>query len=480
MAHGKLLPLRLRLPRSCDRCHSLKERCERRPPNSATCVRCKRLELACAAERPVKKSGRRPQRPAEAASDAEAAKGVAQALARPILATTASTLLTAAAAPPPPQQRTATLDDDDADLLQLIDSINAIQDSFFGHFVLGPTWFRSHRQALLSSLCAAHELLRDAFLACFLLWPSQTDAFQAPSAVDVSRSYGRASAAVDKLRRIQVASAADASSCLALGMLLLTFAHRLGNESYHICAHVLGSVKPVLDADAALKPPPDYSFLSCIILTEMEGCLVRTAVPTLRLPPAVVGRLAADRYLGVCASLMPLLYDLCCVNSLMERGEPSDAAERLESVESAIRSWRPALPQDFPAPFTTKEACCMLCQAHAMQTAALLILHRLRYPFGSVDSPALALSTSILMQIESIHFVCGQPVPNVCLPLFVACMEVQDGAERGRHLRHLPTALGSRPYRERLERMLNAAWQQRQHDPGMRWCGLGAVLFPPA
>lgn len=497
---------RKQLPRSCDRCHSLKERCDRTPASASCCLRCHRLELACVTERPIKKAGRRPQpskSPSSSSSLARRSAADNDAIAR--------TLTLPLPLPP-------LAEDSSGDLAWLVGVLSSVQDSFFGQFVAGPTWVPAHRQSLLSCLLASHELLRDAFMACALLWPSTSPSpssrndndededgngwlSQAPTAVNVSRSYRSASAAVDKLRRIHVASAADASSCLALGMLLLTFTERLGNdESYSICVHVLGSVKPkVVDAVAAAdETTHSSSFLSCIVLTEIGQCFLRATVPTLRLCPAAVEMLAVDRYCGVCASLMPLLYDLCSVNhnmaAMRSGSEPfattAEEEARLEAVEQSIRSWRPDLPKDkrsraaFPAPFpfafTAQEASCMMGQAHAMQTAALLIAHRLRYPFGSVDSAALALCTAIVTQVESMHRISGQAVPNIELPLFVACLELQDEAERSRHLRHSAAVAGSHLYRKRLEQMLKIFWQHRLQRSDMYWCDLGALLFPPA
>ncbi len=59
----------------------------------------------------------------------------------------------------------------------------------------------------------------------------------------------------------------------------------------------------------------------------------------------------------------------------------------------------------------------MLCQAQAMQAAALLVTRRLRYPCGVDNGPA---------QIEMPFTVTKQPVRCIDLALLIACIKLKD------------------------------------------------------
>ncbi len=364
----------------------------------------------------------------------------------------------------------ADLDDD----LRIMERV--ISDDFIKQFV-HPSFCNQHRESLLSLLVRSRAVVQDAFVACAISLPCPGEDICKPlDSVRLTRSHQRASKALAALRSQCAGNESDVAPCLALGVCLLTFAMRFGgNDAFAICSNVLGMVK----ATCGLRPEPpaDLSFLNCMVLHETSECLMRGRVPTLRLnlpePPGGV-----DRYLGVCQSMLPLLYDLCQLSSDMRHRtcESSSLRERLEALEQAVRDWQPELPSALAGDFAPTELSHLTCQAGTMQLAALLVLHRLRHPFGTEQAAALALAAGILTQLDLTTRITGRTPRCVDLPLMVACVETEDGAARARHLQ-TSSSIGiySHLFLRRVERWTDAVWEVRRQRSDMLWYDLGDV-----
>lgn len=119
----------------------------------------------------------------------------------------------------------------------------------------------------------------------------------------------------------------------------------------------------------------------------------------------------------------------------------------------------------------------MICQIQIMQTAALLIIHRLQHAFGTEDGIALALASTIWRQIDLTVHVTGKAPICVDLPLIVACLEVEDDFERAKRLQSL-SAIGtySAVFHNRINNMVAQVWAARRQGRTIFWYNLGDIL----
>ncbi|KAJ6441520.1 amidase [Purpureocillium lavendulum] len=460
------------VPRSCDRCHTLKERCQR-IPSASKCDRCDRLHLPCLSNRPIKRPGRRP-RPYHHL--------------RATPKTPSSTASTVSLPTPPAEDKDGGKDRDKwlalcsgltmlADAAPVDDDVHVMQrilsDDFLQQFVL-PSFCEAHRETLVSQFFAARPVVKDAYVACAISMPGPGEDVNAPlDDVRLAISYRRASAAVAALRDVRVKGVHDVPLCLAVGGALLTFAYRVGgSDALAICTNVLSMAKDLYEAKGGAISA-DLGFLTCLVLTETSECLLSGKVPTLRLrpPPASV-----DRYVGLFQTLMPYYYDICELSSDMSRNPGLDTTERLDALERDVRSWLPDMPEGFINHYSAVEVSRMTCQANVMQTAALLILHRLRHPYGTEQGAAQAMSTSILRQLDVTRLITGQAPRCIDLALLVACLEVEDEAERWQHLRDVSSiGIYSGLFRKRVAGLISRAWAARRIYSPFYWHDLGSI-----
>ncbi|UNI16477.1 Amidase [Purpureocillium takamizusanense] len=464
------------LPRSCDRCHALKERCQRLP-GASKCDRCDRLQLPCQSNRPVKRPGRRP-RPYHHL----------RTTSKPAVSSTPASTSTDSLPTPPAEDRdkekwhslcsslTRLADsppiDDDVHVMQRI-----LSDDFLQQFVL-PSFCDAHRESLVSQFFAARSIVKDAYVACAISMPGPGEDVSVPlDDMRLASSYRRATAALAILRTIKVKGEHDVPLCLALGAALLTFALRMGGFNAHaICSNVLGMAKDLYEANHGAIPV-DLGFLTCLVLTDTSECLLRGGVPTLKLRPAP----GVDRYIGLCQTLMPHYYDLCVLSNEMAQRRGDDALGKLCALERSISNWLPDIPDDFVNSYSATEISRMACQATVLQTAALLVIHRLRHPFGTEEDAARAMSSNVLKQLDVTRIITGQTPRSIDLALTVACLEVEDAAERWDHLRNASSiGVYSGMFSKRVADWMTMIWEARQIHSPLYWYDLGAISRAPS
>lgn len=165
-------------------------------------------------------------------------------------------------------------------------------------------------------------------------------------------------------------------------------------------------------------------------MNETAECLVRCRLPTLRYQPP--SSPCIDRYMGLCAPLMPQLYDISQLSNDLLNNVAGNIGQRFKTLEAAVQNWRPSVPPEFMDTFSSVEVSHMICQASVMQTAALLVMHRLQHPFGEEEGKAHAMASLIVTQIDSTRRVTGETPLYVDFPLLVACLEIRDR----RRMRH--------------------------------------------
>ncbi|QPG93664.1 hypothetical protein C2857_001574 [Epichloe festucae Fl1] len=369
------------------------------------------------------------------------------------------------------------------------------QDDFIHLFVLGPSFRESHRQKLVFHLLSSHQTVLDGYLAFALSMGGDE--------VQVNNSYRHAASALVTLRSLSATAtdpsqADSASSCLILGWQMLHFVFKIGGgELLEICNQTLSLIKPHFSSHGGFSGETTYlSFMTSLVLTETAECLFKTRLPTVRMDhPAATTRI--DGCVGLCTSLLPYLHDLAVLNHAMgasrrsskslEAGNKKELlqqpraemnwAKPLAILERRVRSWQPNVPPDFCHGFTTIEAAHMMCQAQVMQTAALLIIHRLRYPYGTQDATARALSSSILDAMYLALNATGKVPFCLDLPLIVANFEVSDPSARVQNVSRF-TSIGSYSsvFRTRIWTMLSLVWGAKHGQSDMHWYDLGDIL----
>lgn len=345
-----------------------------------------------------------------------------------------------------------------------------LSDHSLEHFVIGPTFCEKLRQLVTSHLAMSTMVLMDAVLASSMAWLDDM--------AEPHDCYRKASSALSNLSTIEVNDEVDASTCILLGALLHTFALKQRvDDIYIICTETLGRIKPIYESKQYADPTKLF-MLTCLVLGEIFECLVRCKVPTLRYKPPA-DQAYVDRYVGLCGTLLPLLHDVCELNNSLFFADESDGVDILEalsSVERAVADWLPPIPDGFATSFTSVETAHMLCQAQIMKTATLLVIHRLRYPYGCADESALAMASTIMHQLDMTHHVTGKQVKCVDLAILVASFEFKS-AERARWEQKLPSLLGySLEYKRRVQDILKSVWAARDHGIVLYWCNLSEVI----
>lgn len=354
-------------------------------------------------------------------------------------------------------------------------------NTFIEQFLVGPSFCNAHRETILNQLSTSPALVQDAYMACVLSVPHPAeDAEGTNTEQRITTSFRRASSALAKLRSLQIDHARDISSCLALGGTILAFVLRFGGkDSLAICAQVLGLIKPAYDSqlDRIQIPQADLGFLTCLIMCETTECLLQTEVPTLRYrPPAAGSPGFVDRYIGLCGTLLPRLYDLCEHSNRLLYGLDA-GREQLDGLERILDAWRPTVPAGFADNYTAPEIANMLCQAHVMQQAAMLVLHRLRFPFGTEQIAALVMAKNIFRLLDTAKSVSGRSIRCIDFALMVACLEIACEKQRGIQLRAASSiAVYSPRFIQRSEAFLTAVWEARNSSiRPIFWYHLGSL-----
>ncbi len=343
-------------------------------------------------------------------------------------------------------------------------------------FSIGPASVNSRESEIMPRLLVSKTTLRDGFLACAISWDGDVDGH--PSSGSLGSCYQHASSALATLASFQVTNVETMTDCLMLGAFVATFAIKLRvNDLLTICSRTLDLIAPMY----ALNDPASDGllvFLNCMVMHEVSGCLFDCTAPTLRFRPPEGAYV--DRHAGLCATLLPLFYDICKLNHALAHGLEADRDTRtaLDELDRSVQEWLPVVPDNFTTRFTAIEVAHMLCQAQVLRLTALLVLHRLRYPFGMNDAPAQALSVTILSQLEMTFHVTGQHVRCVNLALLVACLELK-GPERQRWLSNVTAFAGySSHFGEHVEGTLESYWAAIDMFETLSWQELAALGSP--
>ncbi|KAL9571897.1 hypothetical protein ACKAV7_003886 [Fusarium commune] len=346
-----------------------------------------------------------------------------------------------------------------------------LNDASMDRWLVGPSFRERHRQLLVSHFIASRYTLREAFLAVTLASECQS----------TTECYKYASLALQRLRNYSVRTEEGVSECLALGGLIISFTYycSASPNSVPICKQTLGLVRETYELSNDLNPDK-LVFLSCLILPEILNCLMAGSLPSLRFRHLPEFDHHIDRYVGIFAPLLPYLYDICEINNTLSLDDLPynlEALGALDRTEQLVKAWKPHLPRSFSQQSSAAEVSQILCQAQVTKLGVLLLVHRLRHPFGTNNEPAIAIATSILEQLDIIQAATNKNVLNITLPLIAACFEVRDEEQRETWFSKIPKLVGQSPgFSKYVQGIVKTFWKALDHFGTMSWYKIKHVL----
>ncbi|KAH7014311.1 uncharacterized protein B0I36DRAFT_369281 [Microdochium trichocladiopsis] len=355
--------------------------------------------------------------------------------------------------PTPPLDLTIALDSPLGDMGRRVQELLENRDGFFHvhrHFMFGRNFADEYQAAVKRLFKHSPHTLAAAYDAVL----SQLDL----SSMQV-REDGRAGqdlkAGSDCIKALIEASSSvnkpeDAALVMMLAQILFVYNMAIGWPAAHMVVRSsLLAIKdwyPVLTRTATFDP-----IVITPVLLDTIDCLVKREIPVVRLD--CTDRVPIDRLLGLCATLLPLMYDLCelshrAASAKKERGphaqqplasSPQDFEARYRAtyyndeytdIEQKITAWSPTWPAHFLTAYSPVEVVAMLAQARLYRTASLLIIHRLRFPLGVEDRVARCHADAILNEFCNIEAWTSNPDHGLRFatdfPLLVATLELPE------------------------------------------------------
>jgi hypothetical protein len=211
---------------------------------------------------------------------------------------------------------------------------------------------------------------------------------------------------------------------------------------------------------------------SFLVLLETMDCLVYRRKPTRRIQiPAFV----VDCRLGLCLPLLPYYHDLCVIsNALLNTIDVSILArfqKQLAGIHDVMESWQPSHSDQLIQQFDSAAIVNLLAQAKVYRLGALLLSHRLRFPFGREDVQAEIWSKEAMMELETAKNVTKQSLRFVTLPFIVAAVEVRDESLRLKTLQRVDDYVDHyAPFlRKATKTFLSKVWHERDLNLTTRW-----------
>lgn len=324
-------------------------------------------------------------------------------------------------------------------------------------FSFGESLSREMSQIIRARIKEAPMLLLDPYVAVSRVLLRSTTNQPACSDGD----WSSCAAALQALRNAQVTIPEHAGYILSLGLSLVTF-HRLisGISASTICRYTLSLIRPLYDSEQLQES--DMRELLCLVFLDITESLFRARIPVIQY--RVRDPYLVNHHAGLCGSLLPLLYRVCLLGAAIRRGSQLPASpDYFDRLRKEIIAWVPSVSGATIERFSEKEMLLLLTQANLHRNATLLILHRLRFPFGERDDAAELLSQTIIREMQHCLARTKQHPPNISLVLLVAGAEVQDSVGRENILSLLQSIKGSGfyPFVANLRLFLSRVWTSR-------------------
>ncbi|KAI3321820.1 hypothetical protein HD806DRAFT_502031 [Xylariaceae sp. AK1471] len=440
-----------KLRTACDRCYELKERCER-ATTSAHCARCERLGLSCLIVRPARPVGRRTRHGKDFVSRITSSKRRKLEQYQPGIDACLDAL--------------PNLQPKEKELLLFLLS----QPESLDHYVVCSSFQAEQQHSLAAQLPAAPPLLKDAYLACAVTLKQ----LQSGSVTDMDTSacIGYISKAMGALRSLTVLRSQDTVLCHTLGSVLaFSIYSAIGVGVPDICRYCLGATNPFVGT--TMSDAHEDPWQSFLVILETMDCLVYRRKPTRRIQ--IPTFLVVDRRLGLCLPLLPYYQDLCVISNLLLDATDVSVLGRLQKqldgIHAAVESWQPSHSEQLIERFGSAEIVNLLAQAKVYRLGALLVGHRLRFPFGCEDVQAEIWSKEAIMELEMAKRVTKRALRFVTLPFIVAAVEVRDKSLRFQTLQSVDDYVDHyAPFMQKATKtFLSKVWYERDMNLTSRW-----------
>lgn len=343
------------------------------------------------------------------------------------------------------------------------------QPQSLDQFVVCSSFQAEQQYSLATQLPAALPLLKDAYLACAITLKQ----LQSGSVTDMDTRtcIGYISKAMSALRSLPVLRSQDAVLCHTLGgVLAFSIYSAIGVGVPDICRYCLSTTNPFVGTTMSdAHGDPWQSFL---VILETMDCLVYRRKPTrkIQIPAFVI-----DRRLGLCLPLLPHYHDLCVIsNSLLNTTDVGILArlqKQLDGIHAVVESWQPSHSDKLIEQFDSVDIVNLLAQAKVYRLGALLVGHRLRFPFGYEDIQAEIWSKEAMMELEMAKLVTRRSLRFVTLPFLVAAVEVRDERLRFKTLQLVDDYVDHyAPFlRKATKTFLSRVWHERDMNLTSRW-----------
>lgn len=320
-----------------------------------------------------------------------------------------------------------------------IGSILSAKGSFLEshrRFMMGSSFVEDFQTAVLFVFVQSPHIVADAYHALLELMNNGKLQVASLDCLDLSMG-ARSLRSLIKLSS-SIMQIEDAAVVIMLGQILLAYNAiiPLGSSTRTITRSTLWSVKnwyPTM-----LHEPRLDSIIIAPVLVDTIDCLIRRELPVVRLP--TIERWTVDRLCGVSLPLLPLLYDLCECSFEAKRTASTTQLNEVflnwndsyRNIEQRIAAWTPILPPTFDRKFTTSEVVVMFAQARSYRLAALLIIHRLRFPLDIENIVAHRYALSILEELSPLKTWSsdGATALGLDFPLLVVMLEIPDGGKK--------------------------------------------------
>lgn len=298
--------------------------------------------------------------------------------------------------------------------VDLFYAINAI-------FMFGPGFAKRYQAALRYSYDCAPRFLQDMYTAInsALIWVRRHDAEW--DQVDLLSG----TLCLQRLRTASIDRIQEAVAIITMGHALAVFDVLTTCEgSILILRHTLSLIKPwypVLSRNPQLDPVTISP-----VWWDLVHCLLNREVPVIQYSvrdPTVI-----DHVVGFCATLMPIVYDLCIVSNNILHSGLEHNINALKEIEAKVSSWHPNFELESVDEYSSEEIAAMRAQALMNRTVALMIIHRITNPIGTQDHVAKSYADSIVAELSHYMAVAGpgKTLPHTAFPLFMAMLETTE------------------------------------------------------
>lgn len=311
---------------------------------------------------------------------------------------------------------------------QLVRLMLEDNDHFFGYhryFLIGRSFAPSYQSAICRLLDHSPRILTDAYLAVFELMD-----YAASGRLNLDKG---ANCIRDLLlATASILEAQDAAVVLMLGQILLVYNIMVSCPGTRLVTQ--NTLLAAKDWYPALTRQPELNCITILpVFIDTIQCLVRRELPVVRL--SISDEAPADRFLGLCTPLLPLLSSLCEISYAVKSDGSAlmtdEAADPYLAIEHQIKAWQPFWMDPSFQRCAPREAAAMVAQARIYRAAVLLVIHRLRYPLGVQDGVGGYYARIITREFHVFH---GWDADDASgfganFPLLVASLETPDLAK---------------------------------------------------